>query len=235
MTFTRARSRYIAALVLLAVAPVLVGCAAAVPAADPAASVAPAAAQVAAPAAPAVNYFDKTYGTFAPVTVTGTSDTLIPIPAPAKAALVTATYSGSSNFMVGVLDKANQPTIDMPINTIGAYKGVTAIGLMSMGEPGVQLKVTAEGPWSITISPVSAAPVGKPASGVGDAVFLYPGAATSWTFAYTGASNFMVNQFGSSPMPGIGINKIGAFTGKEPVDAGPSVVDLKAVGSWTIS
>jgi hypothetical protein len=181
------------------------------------------------------SWYDSTYGKFAPVTTKGTSDTVIKLPAGAKGGIITSSYTGSSNFIIEVLDAGNQPTIDGPVNAIGNYKGTTAFGFNSIGNPGTQLKVTGVGTWSITIAPVSSAPATKPATGTGDAVFLYSGPAATWSFTNAGDANFIVNEYSADPFPGIGVNEIGTYSGKKPVNAGPAVVVLESNGAWTIS
>ena len=180
------------------------------------------------------SWYDTTYGTFTPVTTTGTSDTVIPLPAGAKGGIITATYTGASNFSIVLLDKSNQPTIDAPVNVIGNYSGVTGFGFASLGNPGTQLQVSGQGTWSITVAPVSSAQAKTPASGTGDSVFLYNGAATTWSLTGAGTGNFNVIEYSANPMPAINVNTIGAYKGKVPVDAGPAVVVIGADGAWTI-
>ena len=185
--------------------------------------------------APKANPYDTLYGTFTPVTQSGTSDSVIKLPDGFDAGVVTATYSGSDNFIINGLDSANQVTGDGPVNVIGAYKGTTLIGFDDIGNKDSSLQVEARGPWSITISPISSAPSTVPSSGRGDAVFLYDGPAADWSFTSNGEGNFIVNEYSGALFPGIGINEIGAYTGKDPVDAGPAVVEVISDGSWTIT
>jgi hypothetical protein len=180
------------------------------------------------------NWFDSTYGKFTPVTTTGTTDSIIKLPAGAKAGIITASYTGSGNFIISVLDSTNQPTIDGPVNAIGNYAGVSGFGFVSVGNPGTQLKVTGQGKWSITVAPVSSAPTKTPATGTGDSVFLYSGGAATWALSGRGKGNFIVTEYSANPMPGINVNAIGAYTGKDPVDAGPAAIVIKADGPWTI-
>jgi Protein of unknown function (DUF2510) len=183
---------------------------------------------------PTANPYDKAYGTFTATTVSGTSDSVIPLPAGVKAGLITAKYTGADNFIVIGLDANNAQTTDLPVDTIGNYSGVTTWGLESIGNASTQLKVTATGPWTITLSPVSAAPASTPASGQGDSVFLYGGSAATWALSTNGSANFIVMQYSSSPLPNIAVDEIGSYSGSVPMNAGPSVVTIKADGSWTI-
>jgi len=176
---------------------------------------------------------DEQFGNFAPLTQSGTGDNIITLPKGATAGIVTATHDGSSNFVINVLDAANQSTADLLVNTIGAYTGATAYGLTALGD-GVSLQITADGNWTITLSPISAAPA-LVGAGSGDAVFLYTGPAEPLTVAHSGESNFVVTEdTGASFSFGLLINEIGAYTGTVPMSAGPSIVTVRADGAWTL-
>jgi hypothetical protein len=187
---------------------------------------------VVAPASP----FDKKYGTFAPRTGKGTSDGVMPIPRAAKAGLVKATYSGSRNFVVESLDARNQTT-GLLVNTIGKYVGTTAFGFGLSRARSVNLKVTASGPWTIRVTPISTAPKLKsPASGKGDAVYQWVGKATIWTITSRGTHNFVVENYGSGLFGHeLLVNEIGAYHGSVPVKAGPAVTTIMSSGTWRIS
>lgn len=179
--------------------------------------------------------YDKKYGSFAPMNQTGTGDSVITLPAGVKAGMVTASHQGSSNFSLSVLDASNQPTGDLLVNTIGNYSGVTAYGLNDFGSTGVNLQVTADGAWNITISPISAAPeIALPGGATGDQVYTYGGAAGNWAFANQGESNFAVIQFGGV-MPNLAVNTIGAYSGTVPMFAGPTVIVVTSDGTWTVT
>jgi hypothetical protein len=184
--------------------------------------------------APKVDWYATTYGSFTPVKASGAGDDVITLPAGAKAGIIVATYSGSDNFSIQGLDKTNQPTTDLAVNTIGAYSGTTAFGLETLGgSSDATLQVTADAAWTITISPISTA-AALPASGTGDGVFKYDGAAKTWAITGSGTGNFSVQQYSASPLPNLAVNEIGAYSGKVPADAGPSIVVIGADGAWTI-
>ena len=179
-----------------------------------------------------IDEMNKQYGTFAPVSKSGSGDSTIALPTGSKAGMVTASYKGSSNFSITVLDAGNQSTGDLLVNTIGAYEGVSAYGLSSFGD-GVKLKITGSGAWQIAIAPLSAAPTMKfPVSGKGDAVYLYGGKAEDWTITNTGKSNFVVTQY--ADFPNLLINEIGSYSGTVPANDGPTVVTIKSDGNWAI-
>jgi hypothetical protein len=122
-----------------------------------------------------------------------------------------------------------QPQVD----TIGVYTGTTEYGSSSMGD-GTTLQITADGNWSLTIAPVSAAP-GLAASGAGDGVFLYDGSAGKITATHDGSSNFaLIEETREAFTMGLLVNEIGADSGTVPLSSGPSAIVVSADGNWTL-
>lgn len=178
------------------------------------------------------SWADKTYGTFAKVEQSGTGDNIVTLPAGAKAGIVTATYDGSRNFSLSVLDANNASTGELLVNTIGAYKGTTAYGFVALTK-GTTIQVTADSNWTISITPISSAPT-LAASGLGDGVFLYSGSAGKLTATHDGSRNFSVSEeTGAAFHYGLLINTIGAYSGTVPLSSGPSVLVIDADGNWT--
>jgi len=181
-----------------------------------------------------VAWADDKYGTFEATSQTGTGDSVIALPTDAAAGLVRASHQGAANFSVQVLDAQNQPTLDLLVNTIGAYTGITAFGLNADlgGAPGVALQITADGPWTIDVGPISYS-TELPAAGAGDDVFLYSGGATNVAFTFDGPGNFtVVERTDGGIGMGLLVNEIGAYTGTVPVSAGPSVIQVSSGGTW---
>lgn len=179
------------------------------------------------------SWADDAFGTFEIITQTGTGDNLITLPDGATTGTITATHDGGANFVVNMLDASNSPTGDLLVNTIGAYSGTTGYGFNSLGDA-TTLEVNADGNWSITISPVSAAPA-LAASGAGDAVYLFDGSAGKLTATHDGSSNFVVlEETDETFSMGLLVNEIGAYTGTVPLSSGPSVISIKADGAWTL-
>jgi hypothetical protein len=176
------------------------------------------------------------WGSFTSVEQNGSGDAVVTLPKKAKYGIVTATYGGADNFAIQGLDNANQPTLDLLVNTIGAYDGTTAFGLLSagMGNPTTTLKITASGPWTLKIAPIKKAPK-LTASGSHDGVFRYSGKATKWDVANQGEANFIVTQYTKGPMPNQAVNEIGTYSGTVPAMAGPSVVVVQSDGAWSVN
>jgi hypothetical protein len=198
-----------------------------------AATAAPVAPTAKPAAAPAANQFDKTYGTFAVTSAQGSSDAVVNLPAGAKTGLLTAMYTGATNFVVEQLDSSNQVT-DLLVNTIGNYSGVTAFGVQGEART---LKITAGGAWTVKLAAISSAPgIGAHASGSGDAVYLWTGRAANWAISNQGSENFVVQTRDASLFGGdLLVNEIGAYTGTVPVTQGPAVVQITSNGAWTLS
>ncbi|MGC5076580.1 NINE protein [Agrococcus sp. DT81.2] len=186
----------------------------------------------AAPANAAADWADDTFGTFEPITQAGAGDSIVELPG--SVGMVTATHSGARNFVIQVLDANNESTGDLLVNTIGTYSGQTAFGMNSFGE-GVRVQITADGPWELTIAPLSAAPEVAP-TGSGDAVFLYNGDAGALVATHAGERNFVVIEETAEMFSmGLLVNTIGAYSGTVPRSSGPSVITVTADGGWTLA
>lgn len=188
--------------------------------------------------APAANdprgWATEKFGEFSAVTETGAGDSLITLPAPGAAAIVTATHDGGSNFALSVLNAENESTGELLVNTIGSYQGTTLQGVNALSE-GTQIQVTADGNWTLTIAPVSSAPEFTE-SGDTDAVMLYSGPASALTATYAGESNFAIlEETGKAFHFGLLVNEIGAYSGTVPLSKGPSVLSVTADAPWTLA
>ncbi|MDE0546341.1 TM2 domain-containing protein [Microbacterium sp. C7(2022)] len=174
------------------------------------------------------------WGDFAAVEESGTGDTLLTLPDGSTGGIVVATHDGERNFAISVLDASNDSTGELLVNTIGSYAGTTAWGLNSLAE-GARLQVTADGAWTIRISPMGSAPMVAD-SGAGDAVFLYDGGAGALTATHDGERNFVVIEETSELFNlGLLVNEIGPYSGTVPLSAGPSVLSVNADGNWTLA
>lgn len=186
------------------------------------------------PADDGAAWADETYGTFDASNHEGSGDSIIDLPGGVTAGLVTASFSGDGNFAIIPIDADNESTAELLVNTIGAYQGTTAWGIGGLGDA-VRLQVTANGPWTIALSPASTAG-SLPPSGEGDGVFLYTDGAGSLTFAAPAESHVAVVQDTGSDLEwGLLVNEIGPYEGTVPIKAGPSLLVLTVTGDWTAS
>lgn len=180
------------------------------------------------------NWYTDNYANFAAADFSGKGDDVFALPEGAINGLIQATYKGSSNFVIEVIDSGNQ-TADLAVNTIGSYSGTTSYGLNSLGGDPAKVKVTASGAWTIKIAPFNDAST-LPESGKGDGVFKYEDTnAPTWLVTHSGQSNFAVSQEADSALMGLLINEIGNYKGTVPAYAGPSIVTITADGKWTIT
>lgn len=186
------------------------------------------------PEAGVAEWANERWGAFEATTQSGAGDTLITLPEGATGGIVTATHNGSANFALSILDASNAPTGELLVNTIGGYSGTTAWGINAFAE-GEHLQVTADGEWTITISPMGTAPA-LASSGTGDAVFLYDGGAAALAATHDGSLNFVVIEETDAMFSiGLLINEIGTYSGTVPLSAGPSVLTVTADGNWTLT
>jgi len=187
-----------------------------------------------APSAPseatAQQFADGSFGTFAPVAASGKGPGFVKVPVGAAGAIVSATHKGKSNFAIEGLDANNRPT-GLLVNTAGNYSGVT---MFTSDMKPLKLKVTADGAWTLKISPVSSAKKASSSnSGTEDAVLLYDGAAANWKLTHAGSADFSA-RFLSMEGNSVVANKTGKFSGTFAAPAGPAVIALIANGKWTM-
>ena len=185
---------------------------------------------------------DEEYGTFEPISQSGTGDAVVTLPAGTAAGLVWATHAGTSNFFVVALDAQNKNTmVGMNVNAVGAYTGILAYGVDGLvEEPAVSLKIAADGPWTSDVAPISYA-TELPTAGTGDNVFLYNGDATNLVLGSEAEGAFSVFEYtevdianGDFSAASL-VNGASPYSGTVPISAGPSVIAVGASGPWTIA
>ena len=146
-------------------------------------------------------------------------------------------------FVVEVLSTDNVTVIDTIVSSAGTYDGTVAFGLAGYGsDTAGALKITtaSDVTWSILISPVSSAaqgPLSTPSSTSGDLVYLYAGAAaTLHSQTFTPDQGIVVTQyFGPTTAALTLVNSTTMVDQRGPISAGPSVVTIKADGSWNVT
>jgi TM2 domain-containing membrane protein YozV len=183
-----------------------------------------------------VAWADQKYGVFEVTSESGSGDAVIELPAGAAAGLIRANYTGTANFSILAMNEENKPTADQLVNSSGGYRGITAYGLLEdpNGAP-VSLKVTATGPWTIEVGPISYAP-GPPTGGTGDDVYLYAGEPVTVALTHDGKENFVVTEYTDDAMGmSLLVNDIGSYAGAVPIGQGPLVLTVKADGNWTLA
>lgn len=168
-----------------------------------------------------------------PVVYSGTGDDVVSIRKPNSGpTLLTASYTGGqSNFVVQDVG-ANQ----LLVNTIGSYQGTTLLD--PNGEDTRRLQVTATGPWTIKLAPLTSAPIyrGGTYQGAGDTVLVVPNGSTATFTSGAAQANFVVTEYGSDGTPNLLVNAIAppAYHGTVPLSP-PSFLVVQAVGAWTMT
>ena len=163
----------------------------------------------------------------------GHGDTLLRIAKPGDGpALVTIAGHGSAdNFAVTSLDSSLQE-VDLLVNVIGAYSGTRLIDAQD-GQHTARLRIEYGGSWTVVVRPVAAAPqLSTTATGKGDAVLLYLGAAQGLSITNRGSSNFAVTSYGDNG--DLLVNEIGSYSGEVAIGAGPELIQVESDGRWTM-
>ncbi len=195
---------------------------------------------------PVTAWADKTYGTFTPVSRTNQTGTKVVDfgnNITAGVVKIDSTNLNDVPFLVEVLATDNVTVIDTIVTSPGTYNGTVAFGLAGYGSNTAgALKITTatDVTWSVLISPVSTAPQGPlaaPSSTSGDVVYLYAGAAaTLHAQTFVPNQGIVVTQFFGPTTPALTlVNSPTMVDQRGPISAGPSVVTIKADGSWNVT
>lgn len=152
------------------------------------------------------------------------------------------THSGSSNFIVHLLDN-NGDITEFLANEIGRYGGSKAVGVQEAGE--YLFDINADGTWIINIKqprlnsaePVPKVFVGK-SNDVSEFFYLNKGL-TRFELKHGGTSNFIVHLLDSQgDIIEFMVNEIGSFDGSKALGikkSGIYLLDITADGDWEIS
>jgi hypothetical protein len=177
-----------------------------------------------------VEIAEMNYGVFEPFTVEGSGEQFIDLPVQALAGIVTATSEGTDEFAIVGLDSGDQP-VDLLVKEPGPYSGTTFYSDEVSGKV-AKLQVVGDA-WSVTVSPVAAAPeFAGTATGTGDAVLLYPEKASALQVSHDGKRKFVVSMDGNGQ--GIVAETVGAYEALVEVRPGPAILLITADGSWSI-
>ena len=169
------------------------------------------------------------FGTFASVDTTGRGDGIARVPEGVTAALVTAINEGEGDFAVEAVNSDDEPTA-LLVNHIGTYEGTT---MYALSQTPAHLRITANGPWKITVSPVaSAKAAGTSIEASGDAAFLYDGPIRSWRVWYGGHFPFTLT-FVTAQQTGTALDQqAGPVNGVVKGAGGPAVIVVSTYGPW---
>lgn len=178
-------------------------------------------------------------GDFAEFTVQGSGNDVIDFQIPGDMpAVLDLVHDGSSNFVVWSLD-GDSEQIDLLVNEIGTYDGRRMVhgGWFSAPEPVRHLDIEADGNWSITARPMSAADaLTTSLNGSGDDIVRYESSASTLTSTHDGSSNFIIVGYESDgEYNGLIVNDIGSYSGTDLIEPGTEILDIQADGNWTLT
>lgn len=177
----------------------------------------------------------------APVTVSGTGTQTVTLTTglPADYQVVALTHAGTGPFRVAGLDVAGNE-LEVLVARDGTFHGrIVAEGPESIAI----LAVTADGDWTATFLPVTAATpfgTGRTAGGMQDDVLLLPTAVSAdaglVTARHDGGADFIVWEFGPDGRPNaLPINQIGAWSGQADLSDGTRFLEVAATGEWVMA
>lgn len=180
------------------------------------------------PEAPAASWFAETYGEFPTEYHSGKGDQTVVLP---QGLAGVARLS----FTLGTEFRFREPGGPWLVDATGPYEGSVAVGVLGYAVAPRSLQIRSDGPWDLRLTPVSTAPVlTTSARGRGDAVYLYDGAATSWTVEHSGSFTL----WGARRVSGGNDMTLLAYdpaTRRARADAGPYVVVIRADSDWGIT
>ena len=155
----------------------------------------------------------------------------------------TLTHSGSSNFIVKLLDSNGNPVDYSLVNDIGVFNGSKAIKINQSGK--YLLNISADGAWTINIQQPRSAQASQVNSfnDIGQKAtqlfYLSQGLHTI-SMTHSGSSNFIVKLLDNdgNPVDYSLVNEIGSFNGSKAVKinySGIYLFNVQADGSWSIN
>ena len=185
---------------------------------------------------PAVAWATSLYGTFAPLTSSGTGHSHVAVPKGIKGALLTVTNNGADDqdFRVEVYNQFGKPMSTL-VDVVGDYQGTVAYGLTSqVGATPTTILITSSGNWTIEFAPVASASMDLGQGNSSD-VFLYDGESGPLTVQSLASGAFTLTSYsGSNPTANILTTQTGWWTGQVNIPAGPLVLVVGSDGAWNI-
>jgi TM2 domain-containing membrane protein YozV len=175
---------------------------------------------------------------FEPIALKGTGKKVVKFTIPEEtAAIADITHKGEENFIVHTVDATGE-TLAGLVNEIGNYRG-TVLFDTGAGEHSVAFEIDADGAWTITVKPVTAAKVWDPSTtlnSTGDGVYLVSPPSSglvTLNLKYKGEGNFIVHAYSSDGTDGLA-NEIGDFSGQVLLPDGTLVLEVLASGgTWS--
>ena len=173
------------------------------------------------------------FGDFDSVTISGSGDDVIDIPCAGLPCLITLYHGGERNFIVKTYDSDGN-TVDLLVNTIGAYLGI--VTTYEDFEDATMLEIKADGDWVAVFKPLQ--DMTKAENGgtfMGDGVvYIDESSLSKVRFTHDGQHNFIVKAIGMESNRLL-VNEIGVYDGTVIWGEPQSFFIVQADGNWSIS
>lgn len=170
-----------------------------------------------------------------PIEFTGTGDDVVDFEKWDGPALLHLTYTGGRNFIVKNFDGTGQD-ISLLVNMVGRYDGTIPLDFMD-GEDTARLQITASGPWTAQVLPLSSVRTETVPGiyfGAGDDVIRLTGGKPDVMAAEgKGRSNFIIYGFTDGGRDLL-LNEISPYQGKVMLDQGTFILVVHSEGEWTL-
>jgi len=186
---------------------------------------------------------DETFGDFEEVSLSGSGDETVDIPAEvgeARMGVIELDYAGdpaeSGGFLAALVDADGELTLAGPDATWMGNEGDDVVRGQVIWQPHqnrfVEAQVQAHGDWTLTFKPISTVEE-LPAEGVGSQVYLYDGDGGDVTMRHDESYITVLTEYGEEDR----LRQIIELRGPEAdgtISAGPSVVIVAARGEWEL-
>lgn len=171
-----------------------------------------------------------------PIILTGSGDSIVDIDKPKLPMVVHITGNAADrHFAVKNYDNTGE-SIDLLVNTTEPYDGIIPLDFMT-DEWTSRFEITATGDWTIEVLPLSSIRVlsipGK-IEGNGDEVFVLTGGVPDLGIisGNSGSNHFAVKSYNGGR--DLLVNTTDPYEGTVMMDSGTILIEVIAVGSWTI-
>lgn len=174
-------------------------------------------------------------GDYAPIVLKGKGNKTVPFDIPEDSiAIALLSHPGGGKFEVAALGEDGTQNQQL-VKLNGKYKGTVLFDLV---DHSTAFKVTAKGPWTITVKPSDAASVwnvAKPLKGKGDAVVVLSTPSQdkdTLTFKISGPGAYTVRAH--SPDDDVSLlNGTAPAKATKALPEGTEILEIRSTGSWT--
>jgi hypothetical protein len=172
-----------------------------------------------------------------PIVIEGSGDAVVDVERPDDPSIIHITGNAASRHFAVTSYGSDGQRLDLLVNTTSPYDGKKPLDFL-VGEHATRFEVSATGPWTISILPLTAAQVLRvPGSIEGrgdDVVFLTGNTPDLATIVGNDSSrHFAVREYGSG-RPGLLVNTTDPYQGTVPLNTDTLILVISAVGDWAI-